>query len=154
MVPSLEVCVCGGVGRGGMKDMVPGLESGGGRRLHLHSTTAHLAVAHTHLCLWALLASTLSPAVTPGPWIQHRLMWPAVTACPLTQALPPTLAHTYCLQGTTRIRFRIATRGLLGLRNALLTATRGMGVMNTIFAEYGTNAGVIQVSIGSQALPT
>ena len=45
-------------------------------------------------------------------------------------------------------------RGLLGLRNALLTATRGMGVMNTIVAEYGTNAGVIQVSIGSQALPT
>lgn len=33
---------------------------------------------------------------------------------------------------TQRLAFRIATRGLLGLRNALLTATRGMGIMNTV----------------------
>ncbi len=36
------------------------------------------------------------------------------------------------LEGSSRLKFRIATRGLLGLRNALLTATRGMGVMNTV----------------------
>lgn len=45
------------------------------------------------------------------------------------------------LEATTRIKFRIATRGLLGLRNALLTATRGMGIMNTIFLEYAPMAG-------------
>jgi predicted membrane GTPase involved in stress response len=33
------------------------------------------------------------------------------------------------------VTFKIATRGLLGLKNALLTATRGMGLLNTIFDE-------------------
>jgi predicted membrane GTPase involved in stress response len=33
------------------------------------------------------------------------------------------------------VSFKIATRGLLGLKNALLTATRGMGLVNTIFDE-------------------
>lgn len=37
------------------------------------------------------------------------------------------------IEGTTNIKFNIATRGLLGLKNALLTATRGMGILNTIF---------------------
>lgn len=40
------------------------------------------------------------------------------------------------LQGTTRLTFKIATRGLLGLKNALLTATRGLGLLNTIFDSY------------------
>ncbi len=39
-------------------------------------------------------------------------------------------------QGTTRLMFRIATRGLLGVKNALLTATRGMGIVNTLFDSY------------------
>lgn len=39
------------------------------------------------------------------------------------------------IQGASRLKFRIATRGLLGLKNALLTATRGLGVMNTLFLE-------------------
>mmetsp|Transcript_3232 Transcript_3232/g.7093 ORF Transcript_3232/g.7093 Transcript_3232/m.7093 type:complete len:688 (-) Transcript_3232:619-2682(-) len=47
------------------------------------------------------------------------------------------------IEGASRIKFRIATRGLLGLRNSLLTATRGMGVMNTIFLEYAPMAGEI-----------
>jgi hypothetical protein len=38
----------------------------------------------------------------------------------------------YCSTGTSRLKFRIATRGLLGLKNAMLTATRGMGIMNTV----------------------
>ena len=33
------------------------------------------------------------------------------------------------------------TRGLIGLRNSILTATRGTGILNTIFAEYGEWAG-------------
>ncbi len=40
------------------------------------------------------------------------------------------------IEGSSRVKFRVATRGLLGLRNALLSATRGMAVMNTIFLEY------------------
>lgn len=49
------------------------------------------------------------------------------------------------LEGTTRVTFKIATRGLLGLKNALLTATRGMGLVNTIFDEYRTKAGEISM---------
>ncbi|KAG2434942.1 hypothetical protein HYH02_012139 [Chlamydomonas schloesseri] len=47
------------------------------------------------------------------------------------------------IQGASRIKFRIATRGLLGLKNQLLTATRGLGVMNTLFLEYAPVAGEI-----------
>ncbi|GBF99190.1 hypothetical protein Rsub_11635 [Raphidocelis subcapitata] len=49
------------------------------------------------------------------------------------------------LEGTTRITFKIATRGLLGMKNALLTATRGMGLLNTIFDEYRPRAGEISM---------
>jgi GTP-binding protein len=44
--------------------------------------------------------------------------------------------HVLHLQGTTRLTFKIATRGLLGLKNALLTATRGLGLLNTLFDSY------------------
>jgi GTP-binding protein len=37
---------------------------------------------------------------------------------------------------TVHLTFRIPTRGLLGFRYQFLTATRGMGVLNTIFAGY------------------
>ena len=37
---------------------------------------------------------------------------------------------------TVHITYRIPTRGLLGFRYQFLTATRGMGIMNTIFAGY------------------
>lgn len=49
------------------------------------------------------------------------------------------------LEATTRVSFKIATRGLLGLKNALLTATRGMGLLNTIFDEYRPKAGEISM---------
>ena len=38
--------------------------------------------------------------------------------------------------GPNRVTYRIPTRGLLGVRNALLTATKGTAVLNTIFKEY------------------
>jgi GTP-binding protein len=44
---------------------------------------------------------------------------------------------------TVHLRYLIPTRGLLGFRYQFLTATRGMGVMNTIFHEYGPIAGPI-----------
>lgn len=38
--------------------------------------------------------------------------------------------------GTTRLIFEITTRGLLGLRNALLTQSRGTAIMNSLFLRY------------------
>ncbi len=45
--------------------------------------------------------------------------------------------------GTVHLVYIVPTRGLLGFRYQFLTATRGMGVMNTIFHNYGPVAGAI-----------
>ncbi|KAK9810279.1 hypothetical protein WJX72_007818 [[Myrmecia] bisecta] len=45
--------------------------------------------------------------------------------------------------GTSRVTYKIPTRGLLGIRNAMLTATKGTAVLNTNFAEYGAWCGEI-----------
>jgi GTP-binding protein len=58
---------------------------------------------------------------------------------------PPPPALCLIPQGSTRICFKIATRGLLGLKNALLTATRGTGIMNTLFDKYQPVAGEISM---------
>lgn len=39
-------------------------------------------------------------------------------------------------QGNVRLEYRIPTRGLIGFRSAFLTATRGEGIMNTLFLGY------------------
>ncbi len=44
-------------------------------------------------------------------------------------------------QSTTRLVYIVPTRGLLGFRYQFLTATRGAGVMNTIFSGYDEMAG-------------
>ena len=44
---------------------------------------------------------------------------------------------------TVHLTYLVPTRGLLGFRYQFLTATRGMGVMNTIFRGYDTLAGPI-----------
>ncbi|KAI4348707.1 hypothetical protein L6164_009397 [Bauhinia variegata] len=46
-------------------------------------------------------------------------------------------------EGTTLLKYKIPTRGLLGLRNAILTASRGTAILNTIFDSYGRWAGDI-----------
>ncbi|KAM6568412.1 hypothetical protein CsatB_016397 [Cannabis sativa] len=46
-------------------------------------------------------------------------------------------------EGTTLLKYKIPTRGLLGLRNAILTASRGTAILNTIFDSYGAWAGDI-----------
>ncbi|XP_043719547.1 putative elongation factor TypA-like SVR3, chloroplastic isoform X2 [Telopea speciosissima] len=46
-------------------------------------------------------------------------------------------------EGTSLIKYKIPTRGLLGLRNAILTASRGTAILNTIFDTYGPWAGDI-----------
>ncbi len=45
--------------------------------------------------------------------------------------------------GTVHLVYVVPTRGLLGFRYQFLTATRGMGIMNTIFHGYGPVAGAI-----------
>lgn len=44
-------------------------------------------------------------------------------------------------EGTNLLKYKIPTRGLLGLRNAILTASRGTAILNTIFDSYGPWAG-------------
>jgi GTP-binding protein len=43
-----------------------------------------------------------------------------------------------------RMIYRMPTRGLLGFRSTFMTDTKGMGVMNYVFAEYGPHAGEIK----------
>jgi len=47
--------------------------------------------------------------------------------------------------GSTRLTYRVPTRGLLGFRYHFLTATRGLGLINTIFHGYAPHAGPIQM---------
>ena len=55
-------------------------------------------------------------------------------------------------QGSVRVKYLIPTRGLLGLRNAMLTATKGTAVLNTNFSHYGPKyvcrVGVASCSVG------
>ncbi len=44
----------------------------------------------------------------------------------------------------SRMVFKVPTRGLLGYRSEFMTDTRGMGVMNYVFAEWGPYAGEIK----------
>ena len=44
----------------------------------------------------------------------------------------------------TWMKFKAPTRGLLGYRSVFMTDTHGMGVMHSIFAEWGPHAGEIQ----------
>ncbi|XP_078430001.1 elongation factor family protein isoform X2 [Wolffia australiana] len=46
-------------------------------------------------------------------------------------------------EGTSLIKYKMPTRGLLGLRNSLLTASRGTAILNTVFDCYGPWAGDI-----------
>ena len=46
-------------------------------------------------------------------------------------------------RGMTRLRFRIATRGLFGYRSEFLTDTRGEGILHHRFLEYGPWVGAI-----------
>jgi GTP-binding protein len=46
-------------------------------------------------------------------------------------------------RGNVHMEFHIPTKGLIGLRSAFLTATRGEGIMNTVFTGYEPLAGEI-----------
>ncbi|MDY6882138.1 MAG: translational GTPase TypA [Desulfatiglans sp.] len=47
-------------------------------------------------------------------------------------------------KGMARLVYKIPTRGLLGFRSQFLTDTKGMGIMNYVFLEYGLFAGEIR----------
>ena len=49
-------------------------------------------------------------------------------------------------RGNLRMEFHVPTRGLIGFRSAYLTATRGEGVMNTVFLGYQPWLGEISSS--------
>lgn len=49
------------------------------------------------------------------------------------------------VDGNTVVKYSIPTRGMLGMRNSLLTATKGTALINTVFKEYGPFLGDIQV---------
>jgi len=46
--------------------------------------------------------------------------------------------------GMVRMKFKVPTRGLLGYRPEFMTDTRGMGIMNYVFDEWGPYAGEIK----------
>jgi GTP-binding protein len=46
--------------------------------------------------------------------------------------------------GMARLKYKIPTRSLLGFRSEFLTDTKGMGIMNYVFLEYGPFAGEIR----------
>jgi GTP-binding protein len=46
--------------------------------------------------------------------------------------------------GMARMVFKVPTRGLLGYKSEFMTDTKGMGVMNYVFLEYGPYAGDIR----------
>ena len=46
--------------------------------------------------------------------------------------------------GSSRLEFSIPARGLIGFRNEFLTITKGNGVLNTIFDDYGPYKGDLQ----------
>ena len=46
--------------------------------------------------------------------------------------------------GYTRLEFSIPSRGLIGYRGEFMTDTKGNGIMNTIFDDYGPYKGDIQ----------
>jgi GTP-binding protein len=47
-------------------------------------------------------------------------------------------------EGLTRVKYSLPTRGLLGLRNSMLTATKGTAVLNTLLTGYEPYVGEIE----------
>lgn len=48
------------------------------------------------------------------------------------------------MQGTTIVKFKSPTRGLMGVRNSILTATRGTGVLHSVMIGYQEWSGEMQ----------
>jgi GTP-binding protein len=61
---------------------------------------------------------------------------------------------SYESTGEVRLTFSVPTRGLIGFRTDLLTATRGAAVMSSEFAGYRPLAGLIQRRQGGSLVAT
>ena len=55
-----------------------------------------------------------------------------------------TLLHMSAVGSRMRLEFLVPSRGLFGYKSEFLTATRGQGIMNTIFFEYEPYKGDLQ----------
>lgn len=54
------------------------------------------------------------------------------------------LVHTAAIGSRMRLEFNIPARGLFGFKSEFLTATKGQGIMNSIFLDYGPYKGEIE----------
>jgi len=59
-------------------------------------------------------------------------------------ALRGKMVEMHQNKGMSRLVFNVPTRGLLGFRTQFMTDTKGMGVMNYVFAGYAPYAGTIR----------
>ena len=55
--------------------------------------------------------------------------------------------------GRVRIEYLVPSRGLIGYRSEFLTDTRGTGVLNHLFKEYGPYAGPMKGKAGNVKAP-
>ena len=68
--------------------------------------------------------------------------------------LQPQLLNMEALGSRTKMEFTIPSRGLIGLRNRLLTATQGEVIMHHRFQEYGVFCGLIPGRINGTMIAT
>ncbi len=54
------------------------------------------------------------------------------------------LVHSAAMGSRMRLEFNIPARGLFGFKSEFLTATKGQGIMNSIFLDYGPYKGDIE----------
>ena len=93
--------------------------------------------------LWGLQAGSLLRSLKRADWLARCqpaiLLGTCLVPSPLLSALLWAATPGYLIPALllTAPAPTHARRGLLGVRNALLTATKGMAVMHTNFAEYG-----------------
>jgi len=77
---------------------------------------------------------------TAGQWYFESYHQQMPCSAPALEMLSQRLARLTNMhndgQGNVRIEYHIPTRGLIGFRSAFLTATRGEGIMSTLFLEY------------------
>lgn len=55
-----------------------------------------------------------------------------------------TMLNMVSENGSTRLEYKIPTRGLLGFRMEFITATKGEGIIGSLFDSYGPYAGEIE----------
>ncbi|MFC1500747.1 translational GTPase TypA, partial [Candidatus Zixiibacteriota bacterium] len=82
------------------------------------------------------------------PWEELTVEVPETMMGVIMEGLGPRKSDLLDMRstgrGTLRMRFRIPARGLFGYRSEFLTDTRGEGVMNHRFLEYGPWAGPLE----------